>query len=220
MKSVLLIALSSLFILTTQVEYDLSESDISSLKKNELVVREQPIDTLPWPETTTYALANVSPLEALAVFTDFDAQENYIPRVQSSKGIVQKQPWIVNLKIKAEVPWPVNESSYTTGNVIEQYGPEKYRVEWYMVEAEHFNNTVGYAAFEPFQGKTLIIYNSLVEPQTPFLAQFFKGRVISENKQVVGAIRDRMNTVKNDESQYLQQRVEKMQNILSAKGQY
>ena len=213
----LLITLLFSYLLDEPIQ-KLSAEEKIQLENGELVLHKRAIDSLPWPETTTYAIVEASPEEAFAVFTDFDAQEEYIPRVIESLGKPGSQKWIKNLEIKAEVPWPVNKTSYTTGNIFEKLNNDAFRVRWFFIEAEHFHNTEGYAAFYPYKGKTLFIYQSLVEPQTAFLAQFFKGKVISENKQVVDAIRQRINQVAKNKKNYLSERVEKINKLLEERN--
>lgn len=196
-----------------------STEEKAQLQKGELVIWEKPVEEAPWPETTSFALLDISPIEGLAIFSDFEAQQNYIPRVLESGVKEYKKPWEIYASIKAEVPWPVKESNYTTGNILEQSDNKHYRLTWYFVEAEHFNDTYGYISFQPYGDKTLMIYSSFVDPMTPFLAKLFQGKVRSENLEVVKAIRDHLNSfVNKTTSSYLKTRIDKIKNALMEKA--
>ncbi|MEX0810818.1 MAG: hypothetical protein WD048_01295 [Chitinophagales bacterium] len=214
---ILILSILLLFSTPQDQQYNFTSAEKEQLHNGEVVVREEKIEGMPWPKTTSYTFVEISPLDGLAIFSDFKAQQNYIPRVMESGVKEYKKPWEIYASIKAEVPWPVNESNYTTGNILEHPNENHYRLIWYFVEAEHFNDTYGYISFHPFKGKTLMVYNSFVEPMTPFLAKLFQGKVRSENLEVVKAIRDHLNSFEGKSSDYLNTRREKVKAALREK---
>lgn len=218
MKSIILYVLISLS-LTAHSQHTFTPAEKSQLQNGELLVYEKDIDGKPWPESTYYTLINISPLASLSVFSDFVAQQNYIPRIAEAKEKEYKSPWDIHVAVKAEVPWPINETHYTTGNILERPDDNFYRLTWYLVDAEHFNDTYGYISFKPYGNKTLMVYNSLVDPKTSFLANLFKGKIRNETREVVEAIRDHLNSFQGkEESGYIKERESKVEAALTEKG--
>lgn len=130
------------------------------------VVHTQDLAGSSWPGVTVYQLVNAAPEAAMAIFTDYDEQASYLKDccgdLQSRvlDRAVGGDPRVQRVLYEIEVPVVSNER-YELREEMSREAGGSYRVTWRKVSAGgHTDAIVGYALFEPHDGKTVFTYNS------------------------------------------------------------
>jgi hypothetical protein len=166
---------------------DLTQTELTKLTNRELIVHSKDIPKRPWPEITIFTLIDVLPVEAVALFSDYQDQKKYIPDLMKSdprKKIVENET-VVDFEM--QTPWPLANSKYSTGNVFKKLENDQYEISWYLVESDSLVDSKGTIQFVPFGKKTLLKYKSLIHPDSK-LASLFSSRVRSGTSKTVRAI--------------------------------
>ncbi len=163
-----------------------SPQEIEKLKKGELLKQVINLPNEIWPKVIMTALIPHSPKENITVMSDYEAQKNYIPDMKKSKIVEKISDNATNVEFVLGMPWPVEDSKYTTTNIIEQSG-ENFKLRWHLVKANQMKATQGSMDFVPFEGKTLFTYTTHISPDSSF-AGLFKSRVESDVEKTVKVI--------------------------------
>lgn len=180
---------------------ELNESEMQSIENGNLVIKEKHIESAPWPEITVWTVIETTSEKAVAIFSAYDKQSNYIPNVISSVPVKMVGPTDVHVAFQMYLPWPFKNSSYTTGNRLIRINDSTFAVEWYFVESDSTKDNRGTATFYGIkEGKTILEYKSFIIPQSIF-AKLIKGKMVKGLTETVTAIRDHLNnTSRNDSS--------------------
>ncbi len=72
------LAYSSLGFATTPPG-ELNQAELVKVANKELIIHSKEVAKCPWPELTVFALIDVSPAEAAALFSKYEDQKKYIP---------------------------------------------------------------------------------------------------------------------------------------------
>jgi len=193
---------------------DLSAGEIRTLENGVLIKKETWHDGYPWPELHFYKILNTDPIEAAAVFFDYERQEDYIPDMKVSEIVKTLSPTEHHVRFVNKVPWPLNKTHYTTGNRLEQKATDHFEINWYFIKADDFDDTQGGVIFKPYEnGQTLMIYHNLVDPKS-WVAGLFESRYIKDSKRVVDAIADWIDVKADIQRTYVQQRVAALKQAL------
>ena len=140
-----------------------------------------------WPRVTIKALIPGTPEQNMKGFTQFEKHTDFIPDLIKSKII--KTPatnqWHVSCELK--VPWPVSKSAYVTNNVVTVAADGTQTLVWNMVKGDMIKATDGYVTFQPYEGKSLMEYQSQIVPNSG-LAGMFKNKVEGDIEATVKAI--------------------------------
>jgi hypothetical protein len=183
-----LLAIFALAILQAQsVPPRFAESELSFLKQGKLVERLVKMEGEPWPQTTYYFLIDMPPLDAFSLYSDVEAHPSFAPDILEKRIINRISPTEFHVGSTVKVPWPLNQLYYETGNVLETYGKDGYCLRWYLVSSEQSENVRGFCRFEPFEGRTLMIYRSHITPKSIF-APLFQGRVVKDSRKAVYSV--------------------------------
>ena len=110
----------------------------------------------------------VTPLQAFAFYAAYRHQKNYVMDVKSSVPVAQKTPTHVLVDYVHDVPWPLSDAKYTTGNIIEKTGENTYKISWYQVKSTSTESATGHALFSPLANGTLFSYYGHTEPKSIF----------------------------------------------------
>lgn len=140
-----------------------------------------------WPEVLIYDTIDAKAEEAMAIFTDYQLQKTYIPRLIKARIVKEISSREKHVDFEMDLPFPASNSKYITGNIISQYG-ENYMVRWYQVKSNSAKDSFGWARFIPHGDKTVLIYKSFVVPSSIF-AGLFKKKVVKEVKKTVNALK-------------------------------
>lgn len=167
--------------------FALSQKQQEFLKRHDYLTEREMISKAPWPKVTIYMKINATPEEAMALFSDFERQKDYVPNLLKSKVARQVSPVEVHTEYKLKMPWPLSDSSYIHGTIISKKEKD-YFIKWFVVESETTDKIDGSATFSHFEGKTLMTYKSLIYPKS-FLAPLFAGTMVDDTEASALAIK-------------------------------
>ena len=182
---VLIMYASFSFSMTPSAE--ISQTELAKLTNKELVIHSKEIRGCPWPEITVFALIDASPVEAAALFSNYQDHKKYIPDLIKSDPVrkIAENEIIVDFEMR--LPWPLANSKYSTGNVFNRLDNNEYEIRWYLVESDSLIDSKGTVQFIPYGKKTLLKYQSLIHPDSR-LASVFSSKAKSGITKTVQAI--------------------------------
>jgi carbon monoxide dehydrogenase subunit G len=166
---------------------ELNQTELVKVANKELIIHSKEVAKCPWPELTVFALIDASPVEAAAVFSNYEDQKKYIPDLVKSDPArrVAQNETIVNFEMR--LPWPLANSRYSTGNIFNRLENDKYEICWYLVESDSLIDSKGTVQFIPYGNKTLLKYQAFVHPGSR-LASIFSSRAKATITKTVQAI--------------------------------
>ncbi len=203
---------------------ELTEEEQARLKNGEMVYKEQPVGESPWPERHMYSIIHARPIEATAIFADYEYQPEYVPSINRTEILKKKSPTHLVIEFELDMPFPlpkeivINEHSLTT------YGDEDnptFFALWEQLEGKSAKVSRGSAHFEPYSPEpesrllTIMKYSSYVYPKSIFAELEFvqekaKNDLIESTKEIVHHIE----YVKESKPEFLEKEVEKLQAAL------
>jgi hypothetical protein len=188
---------------------ELTQPELTKLANKELIIRSREVSQCPWPEFTVFALIDVSPAEATALFSNYRDHKTYIPDLIKSDPVrkVASNETIVHFEMR--LPWPFANSKYSTGNVVHRLDDNEYEVSWYLVESNCLADSRGIVQFRPYGKKTILKYQSLIHPDSK-LASVFASRAKSGITKTVQAIVTYLEETKRKDPEKTQQLVESL----------
>lgn len=165
----------------------LTQAELTTLANKELVIHSNEIPGRPWPEITIFAVIDVSPVEAAALFSNYQDQKIYIPDLIKSDFVkkISENETIVDFEM--HIPWPLSNCRYSTGNVFKRLGNNGYEISWYLVRSDSLTDSRGMVQFVQYEKKTLMKYKSLICPDSRF-ASMFSSKAESGMSKTVRAI--------------------------------
>ncbi|HEY3275370.1 MAG TPA: hypothetical protein VGJ94_02025 [Syntrophorhabdaceae bacterium] len=177
---------------------DLSQADLDRLTKREFIVQSRDIPMHPWPEITIFGLIDATPLEAAALFSNYQDQKKYIPDLIKSEPRRKTAENEVIVDFEMQTPWPLSNSRYSTANVFKITACNEYEIRWRLVESDSLIDSKGTARFIPYGNKTLFIYKSLIHPNSRFASMFSSKAKAGLFKTVQAIVTYIEQTKKND----------------------
>jgi ribosome-associated toxin RatA of RatAB toxin-antitoxin module len=191
------IILSSLLLVST-LSYGvapITPQEHETLMKGEAVQNVVWKDGYVWPEVTVRVLVNHAPEASMNIFTDYESQPKFIPDLLKAKVVKKISPENVHVFMAMKMPWPVNESTHTTNNVLSKSADGSYTLKWNLEgKATFLKATDGYCTFKPYNGKTLMEYVTFIVPNSSF-AGMFKNKVAGDVMKTVTSITQRLDKV-------------------------
>jgi hypothetical protein len=166
---------------------ELSQTDLAKLTNKELIIHSKEMLGYPWPEITVFALIDVLPVEAVVLFSNYQDHKKYIPDLIKSDPIKKIAENEIIVGFEMRLPWPLANSKYSTGNVLNRLDNNKYEICWYLVESDSLIDSKGTVQFIPYGKKTLLKYQSLIHPDSK-LASVFSSKAKSGIAKTVQAI--------------------------------
>jgi hypothetical protein len=166
---------------------ELNQTEFTKLANKELIIHSKAISSCPWPEITVFGLIDVLPIEAVALFSNYQDQKKYIPdlvKSDPSRKIAENE-MIVDFEMR--LPWPLANSKYSTGNIFNRLDNDKYEICWYLVESDSLIDSKGIVQFIPYGKRTLLKYQALIHPDSKF-ASVFSSRAKGAVTKTVQAI--------------------------------
>lgn len=145
-----------------------------------------------WPEVSIRVLLNHKPEENMTEFMKFETHKDYIPDVLESKVVKKISPENLHVYLAMEMPWPVKKSEQVTNNVLTKEADGSFTLKWNLVKAEFVKATDGHVTFKPYNGKTLMEYETFIVPNSS-LAGMFKDRVATDVNKTVKTITKHLN---------------------------
>ena len=166
---------------------ELTQMELSKLTNKELIIHSKEVPKCPWPEITVFTLIDVSPVEAAALFSNYQDQKTYIPDLIKSDPTRKLADNETVVDFEMRLPWPLASSKYSTGNVLNRLENNQYEICWYLVESDSLIDSKGTVQFIPYRDKTLLKYQSLIHPDSK-LASVFSSRAKGAITKTVQAI--------------------------------
>ena len=185
----------------------LSSGEKEKLQQKEIVFEQSELPNHPWPQMTFYSLIDLPVREAIAIFSRYQDHKKFVPNLIKSVPIRKVSPQDTHVAFELQTPWPLPNSKYTTGNVLKKIGDNGYEVSWYLVNSNTVDESSGRAIFMDHNGKTLLIYQTLVVPQSIF-ASLVKETAKKDMLQTVRAISNYLEQTKSSPellAQYLKE---------------
>ena len=166
---------------------ELTQPEFAKLANRELIIHSREIPECPWPEFTVFALIDVSPAEAAALFANYQDQKRYIPDLVKSDPVKKIAANETIVRFEMRLPWPLANSKYSTGNVLNRLDDNEYEIIWYLVESNCLTDSRGAVQFRPYGKKTILKYQSLIHPDSR-LATVFASKAKNGITKTVQAI--------------------------------
>ncbi len=166
---------------------ELSQTELRTLASNKLVIHSKEVPKCPWPEITVFSLIDVSPVEAAALFANYQDQKTYIPDLVKSDPTRKLADNETIVDFEMRLPWPLTSSKYSTGNVFNRLENNQYEICWYLVQSDSLIDTKGTVQFIPYGTQTLLKYQSLIHPDSK-LASVFSSKAKGAITKTVQAI--------------------------------
>jgi len=183
----------------SQLPYNLQQSALDRIYKSEIIIVNEKIADAPWPNVIVYSSVKATPLESIAVFSAYEEHKDYIPDLLVSKVVKVISKTDVHIAFKLNIPWPLSNSNYITGNKLSKKKDGAYQIKWYFVKSDSSKDNYGKIVFTPYKDKTIIKYENFTYPKSS-LAKLFKAKMIKKVKETVIAIKKRIENIKNSNS--------------------
>ena len=187
---------------------ELNQTELAKLTRKQLIVHSKEIPRCPWPEITVFTLIDVSPVEAAALFSNYQDHKTYIPDLIKSDPTRKIAENEIVVDFEMRLPWPLANSKYSTGIVCNRLDNNEYEISWYLVESDSLIDAKGIVQFIPYGKQTLLKYQSLIHPDSK-LASVLSSRVKGGITKTVQAIVTYIEETKKNNP-------EKMQKLISA----
>ena len=166
---------------------EINQMELAKLSNKELVIHSKKISGCPWPEITVFALTDAAPVEAAALFSNYQDHKKYIPDLIKSDPARKIAENEIIVDFEMHLPWPLANSKYSTGNVFNKLENNEYEIRWYLVESDSLVDSKGTVQFIPCGKKTLLKYQSFIHPNSR-LASIFSSKAESGITKTVRAI--------------------------------
>jgi hypothetical protein len=203
---------------------ELTEEEQARLKTGEMVYKEQPVGESPWPERHMYSLIRARPIEAAAIFADYEYQPEYVPSISDTKILEKKSPTHLVIEFELDMPFPLPKEIVVNEHSLTVYGDREnptFFAMWEQLEGKSAKVSRGSAHFEPYSPEpesppfTIMKYSSYVYPKSIFAELRFvqekaKNDLIESTKEIVHHIE----YVKESEPEFLEKEVEKLKTAL------
>ena len=147
-----------------------------------------------WPQVLVYVLLKHTPAQNMSAFSHFDTHKTFIPDMLESRIVKKISPEQMHVYFEMKIPWPINKSTYTTNNVITQEADGSHKLTWNLVKSDMLKSTEGHMKFIPYEGKTLLEYDTFIVPNSSF-AGMFKNRVETDVENSVKKIVSHLNQI-------------------------
>ncbi len=174
--------------ISPSIKATLTKTDWQDLFKKKMVKEIKEIKGYPWPEVTLWAIIDKSTITSASIFSAYENQKKFIPGLIKSIPIKQITPTDIHVFFEKNMPWPLSNITYTTGNRLKKLNNNTYQISWYYVKADNLKDNYGTAIFSPLSNnKTLLTYQSFSNPSSTF-ARLIEGKMIRDISQTVMAI--------------------------------
>lgn len=189
---------------------DLSPQNQQALKEEVQIVFTQG-QAGPWPKVTLYQKVLATPEECLAVFSDYELQEKYIPKMVSSKIVNRPDALTADVESVLDLPWPFGTDSYVMRDRIGTYSLSAaevaYRLDWELVRSGSFRDAKGLAQFEAFDGGTVMLYQHSIYPKNSMAGAVSK-EMIKGIRQSASAIKSQIEKERSEQRPLLDRQIQ------------
>jgi len=125
-----------------------TEQQWKKIDQGEFIILEKKIAKTPWPEWTVVGKMNTSSLAAIAIFSDYGHQVNYVPDLITAKSVKEYHPLSHDVYFELKMPWPLEKANYTTKNTVQGFPQwQVFEIEWSLIKSKSMKSTNGFARF-------------------------------------------------------------------------
>jgi hypothetical protein len=185
---------------------------IGQLKLNQLKVITTKVKDRPWPRITIYSKLKATPGQAMAIFSAFDRQKEFVLDTLESTPIKQLAPNHIIVRYRTKMPWPISSTTYINGHQLEiiEHG---YLLTWYQVESEGTKYVEGSMRLLSYLGETVMIYQNLAHPKSIF-AGLLKGIMRDKVEETIQGVVNFIEAHTQHHPDDVKQLVDQMEHIL------
>ena len=201
----------------------LAGADSAAIDAGRQVVRAEDVPGSSWPRVTVYQYIAATPVEAAAVFVDYDRHAGFLPKVKKSQVSRVVDPSTAEVDYTLDVPI-VSDESYTVRNRVtrevaaDSTGADTFQVEWTLVRATTTKAADGSARFEPYRDGTLLTYRNLVVPGSRLAGLgFIRGRAQREVEATARALGERVLQMRTGDRTLLDEQVSALRTMTGAR---
>lgn len=203
-----------------KLPHDLNDKEWTKLNNGEFIVKKRGVNKSAWPELTIYTKINASPKESMAIFSAFDHQKNYIPKILKSYVVKLVSPTELHTAYEMDMPWPLSNGRYVHGTIIRPVKEGSYSIDWYLVKSTAADRTKGGAIFVPYQkDSTIWVYKSFIDPKN-FLAGLFKNSMIEDVQSSLTATKNEIYRAKKSDTKLLEKYIKILEDTLKGVVSY
>jgi hypothetical protein len=197
----------------------LTAQQIERLERGEPVQILEPTESV-WPRSTVYQFIDATPEECAAVFTDYELQAAYIPRMKSAR-IVRRTPAETDVEYVISVPVYPDERSVSRHSV--SMVANEYRVVWHtMVDSAARGSVVnGSATFRAMANNrtgrvgTVMTHSQAVIPSSVFAkVPFIRNKAVEASRDAASAIRRQIEHERSSDHTRLRNHVAQLRALL------
>jgi len=182
-KYILILLFFSLTIFSESLDdFQLSKKDEAILLNKEFILKKKNVKKSTWPEVYVLTFIKATPKQSIAVFFAYHEHKNFIPKLLISKPVKYISPTDIHIYFEMNIPWPLSNSHFITGNRLKKLRNGGYRVKWYFVKSDSAKDSYGGVYFFSYKNKTLLVYQNFTRPKS-VLAGLFKGKMLKGVKK-------------------------------------
>jgi len=215
MKSVIaaLCALVSVGAQAGAITYnDLSVSQKNQVQSGAVVSVPKDVAGKPWPEVTAFIRMDSTPEEAAAVWADFNAHKQFLPKITKSQIMSQPDKATFLVAYTLDLPWPLSDENYTVRDHVALNG-QAIVCDWNLVSADTTKESKGFAQFDTLGTGTLMTYYNFVVPGQ-IGAGAISGQAAKQVEEVAKALKTQVEKERAQYPQALQGQVAKLHTAL------
>lgn len=196
----------------------LSEQQFKDLENGNMIIVKEKVKDYIWPKLHIFSYVKSTPLNAMGIFAAYDHQKNYVPNIIKSDVVEQKTATNVLVEYELKMPWPLDNGVYVHGHHLKK-SEQGYKLEWYLVKSNSADYVNGHAIFRKWGNKTLMYYNSLVDPKSIF-GGVLKKLMVKDVEKTLKAIIKEIEVVDQSKPALKQKYSDKITNALKGKKAY
>lgn len=203
-----------------EISDELNADELARIQGGEQVTITEEVDGSVWPRITVYHKASGTPEEYMAVFWDFNRHKDYFDGMKNSavSRVLQPSELLVDYTMHFPVVMGISmpDENYTAHDVLSTYdGGRSYRCAWTKDRADTIKDVSGSLRTEPYEGGTLVAYQSLIVPPKPALARLLVKVAIARVQQAQVALINRLPWLKRNSPQLLAEELATLRQALS-----
>lgn len=172
-----------------QAADELTAEQRRTIQEGRVVFVTEDVATSAWPRACVYQRIDATPEEAAAVFTNYERQLAYIPKLKEATISRVIDPLTVEVDYTLDVPIVADEHYTVRDRLSTSPDGASYRIDWTLVRATSTKATEGSVRFEPHEHGTLMAYCNLVTPGGRLAGLgFIKSRAMTQVREAAEAI--------------------------------
>ncbi len=187
----------------------------NQVRRGEAVVISQKVPRRPWPKVWIFQKVHADPIEAAAVFADFNFHKQFIPLLLKSEVTLRPQKNKAHVSYIMDLPRFLDDEVYTVENTVTgNIKKHIYDISWTKVRASSSKHIEGSVHFEPMGSETLMIYYNYVVPSSG-IARIVKRRSMNQVLEAAKALKMQIERERSDQPNRLKRQLSELKEILN-----